>query len=286
MPAFLHLPDMPLFISSLNSGSNANCYYIGNEEEAILVDAGLSCRETERRMKRLGLSINKVKAVFISHEHTDHISGLQGLAKKYHCLFYFSPKTYGVINASLEEEWVRYFESEEEVTVGRLNVTPFKKNHDACDPHSFTITCEQVTVGVFTDIGSACDKVRHYFSRCHAAFLESNYSEQLLEEGSYPAHLKKRISGGKGHLSNSEALQLFKENRSASLSHLILSHLSQNNNRPQIVEELFAACANGIQIVVAPRVEETPLFCIQGVPGPVKSRVTDKPHSCIQLSLF
>lgn len=115
MPAFLHLPDMPLFISSLNSGSNANCYYIGNEEEAILIDAGLSCRETERRMKRLGLSMNKVKAVFISHEHTDHISGLQGLAKKYRWLFYFSPKTYGVINASLKKEWVRYFESEEGV---------------------------------------------------------------------------------------------------------------------------------------------------------------------------
>lgn len=277
---------MPLYISSLNSGSNANCYYIGNEEDAILIDAGLSCRETERRMKRLGLSPHTVKAVFISHEHADHIAGLQGLAKRHRWLFYFSPKTYDTINASMEKEQVRYFESEEGVTVGRLNITPFKKNHDACDPHSFTITCEQVTVGVFTDIGSACDKVRHYFSRCHAAFLESNYSEQLLEEGSYPLHLKKRISGGKGHLSNSEALQLFKENRSPFLSHLILSHLSQNNNRPQIVEELFAVCTEGIQVVVAPRSEETPLFCIQGAPDSAKSGVTDKSHGYIQLSLF
>ena len=201
---------MSLFISSLNSGSNGNCYYVGNETEAVLVDAGISCREIERRMKRLGLLMEKVKAVFISHEHSDHIKGLPVLVKKYRLPVYITDATRRNGRLEFEISLVNLFKAHEEINIGNLSVTAFPKFHDASDPYSFVISCNKVYVGVFTDIGKPCKNVIQYFKRCHAAFLESNYDEEMLQNGNYPFHLKRRISGGLGHLSNNEALQLFR----------------------------------------------------------------------------
>ena len=178
---------MSLFITSLNSGSNGNCYYIGNSNEAVLVDVGISCRETEKRMKQLGLSMKTVKAIFISHEHGDHIKGVSVLANKYSLPVYITSITakHGPI---LIKHLTKEFKANEPVTIGELSVTPFTKKHDAADPHSFIITCNNVTAGVFTDIGIACTEVINYFKQCHAVFLESNYDEELLENGRYPLH--------------------------------------------------------------------------------------------------
>src|SRR6185436_1209208 len=124
---FLFLP-MPLFISSLNSGSNANCYYAGNNDEAILIDAGLSCRETERRMRSLGLEMGKVKALFISHEHSDHITGMTGLSKKYHLPVYITRATHSNSNMKLEPSLVHSFTHAKHVRVGGLTIIPFRKS--------------------------------------------------------------------------------------------------------------------------------------------------------------
>ncbi len=251
---------MSLFITSLNSGSNANCYYVGNETEAVLVDAGLSCRETEIRLKRLGLSMSKVKAVFISHEHSDHIRGLAVLAKKHQMPVYITPDT--LQNAGLNPKYVQVaaFQAHQPVSIGNLHVTAFPKLHDAADPHSFIITYQDTTVGVFTDIGGTCNHVIDYFQRCHAVFLEANYDVDMLEKGNYPYYLKRRIRGGKGHLSNAHALHLFTTYKSEHLSHLLLSHLSKNNNCPSLVKDLFTTHADGTEIVVASRYEETPVY--------------------------
>lgn len=200
---------MSLSITSLNSGSNGNCYYIGNNEEAVLVDAGISCKEIEKRLLRLGLSINKIKAVFVSHEHTDHVKGICGLVKKYRFPVYITSPTLSACGFLFEEELVRPFIQDDPVTIGELSITAFIKCHDACDPYSFVISCNKVKVGIFTDIGIACKNVIHYFKQCHAAFLEANYEHNLLEQGTYPYHLKRRIMGGNGHLSNKQALDLF-----------------------------------------------------------------------------
>jgi phosphoribosyl 1,2-cyclic phosphodiesterase len=253
---------MSLFIASLNSGSNGNCYYVGNEHEAILVDAGISCREIEKRMRRLNLSMAKVKAVFISHEHSDHISGLPVLVKKYQLPVYITGSTlqHGALN--LQQELVTTFQAYQPVGIGGLSVTAFPKFHDAIDPHSFIVAYQSVTVGVFTDIGQPCDHLIHHFRKCNAAFLETNYDDAMLEKSRYPPFLKNRIRGGKGHLSNVQALQLFITHRPAFMSHLLLAHLSKENNSPELVRELFSPCANNTEIIVASRYEETAVYRI------------------------
>lgn len=253
---------MSLFIASLNSGSNGNCYYLGNEEEAILVDAGISCRETEKRMKRLGLSMDKVKAVFISHEHADHIAGINVLARKHKLPIYITTPT--LVSGRLQADTLSVisFMPHTPLAIGNLTITAFPKYHDASDPYSFIVTCKEVTVGVFTDIGIACKEVIRYFRLCHAAFLEANYDTDMLENGGYPYHLKKRIRGGQGHLSNVQALELFRTHRPAFMSHLVLSHLSRNNNRPEIVQALFDAHAGNTKIVIASRYKESEVYQI------------------------
>jgi phosphoribosyl 1,2-cyclic phosphodiesterase len=277
---------MSLYITSLNSGSNGNCYYIGNENEAVLIDAGLSCRETEKRMQRLGLNIKKVKAVFISHEHRDHINGLVTLSKKHKLPVYITTETHKGARIWVEKELINRFTADTAIQIGELQVMPFLKKHDAAHPHSFTVTHQEVTVGVFTDIGTVSKKFISYFKKCHAAFLESNYDKQMLENGNYPQILKKRISDGSGHLSNDEALDLFINHKPSFMSHLILSHLSANNNKPEIVKEMFTPHANGTQIIIASRFEEGEVYFIQQ--PLVNGKATKKPveKSKQQLSLF
>ncbi len=253
---------MSLFITSLNSGSNGNCYYVGNEREAILVDAGIPCREIEKRLKRLGLSIHKIKAVFISHEHTDHISGLIVLVKKHKLPVYITGATLMHLRLSIDKEFVKSFTAHQPVSIGGLNITAFPKFHDACDPYSFIVDCNETKVGVFTDIGAPCKQLVNYFKQCHAAFLETNYDDLMLEKGSYPFFLKNRIRGGRGHLSNKQALDLFITHKPKFMSHLFLSHLSKNNNCPQLVQQLFNQYANGVKMIVASRDQETAVYHI------------------------
>lgn len=255
---------MSLFIASLNSGSNGNCYYIGNDSEAVLVDAGISCREIEKRMKRLGLCMQKVKAVFVSHEHTDHIKGIPALAKKYQLPIYITAPALFHSRCILDKHLVIPFVADEPIMTGNLATVAFSKLHDAADPYSFTITCNGIKVGVFTDIGAPCRNVVNHFKECHAAFLEANYDDEMLENGNYPYYLKKRISGEKGHLSNKQALELFTSHRPSFMSHLLLSHLSKNNNCPDHVQKLFDAHANGVKMIVASRFAETSIYHING----------------------
>jgi len=252
---------MALYITSLNSGSNGNCYYVGNDTDAVLIDVGLSCRETEKRMNKLGLKMKTVKAIFVSHEHGDHIKGVSVLANKYNLPVYITPKT-AKHGPRLIGHISKPFTAAEPIAVGSLAVTAFTKQHDAIDPHSFIISYQGITVGVLTDIGRVCEEVIHYFSQCQAVFLEANYDELMLENGRYPIHLKNRIRGGQGHLSNKEALDLFIKHRSPALSHVLLSHLSKENNVPEMAEALFTEHAAGVNIMVASRYQATQLLTI------------------------
>jgi phosphoribosyl 1,2-cyclic phosphodiesterase len=274
---------MSLFITSLNSGSNGNCYYIGNSTEAVLIDAGISCKQTETRMKRLGLSMKLVRAIFISHEHADHVTGVCGISKKYQLPVYITSNTLHASGLPLEQKFVQSFTAQRPVVIGSLSVTPFTKFHDASDPHSFIVTHNNINVGIFTDIGLPCNDVISYFKRCHAAFLESNYCEDMLMRGTYPPVLKRRINSDHGHLSNSQALQLFLKHKGRQLSHLILSHLSKNNNRPELVERIFSEHRGNVKIVVASRYKETPVYSID-LPAQTEKR---NDNACsMQLSLF
>ncbi|MBD2703572.1 MBL fold metallo-hydrolase [Spirosoma sp. BT702] len=253
---------MSLFITSLNSGSNGNCYYVGNEQEAVLIDAGISCRETENRMRRLGLSLQNVKAIFVSHEHSDHISGITQLARKYKLPVFITPQT--LRKSRLEERGFlfRALRAYEPIEVGDLRITAFPKYHDAADPHSFVVSGGGVNIGVFTDIGEVCEHVIRHFSQCHAAFLEANYDEDMLERGRYPYFLKQRIRGGKGHLSNQQALALFQTHKPSFMSHVFLSHMSKDNNCPDLTRDLFKPHLADTQLIVASRFAETPVYTI------------------------
>jgi len=249
-----------LQIASLNSGSNGNCYYVGNSEEAILVDAGISCREIEKRMKGLGLVIEKVKAIFISHEHSDHIRGVEVLSKKYCLPVYINEATRVSGRLMIDSSLINSFDESQLIAINNLSILPFQKKHDAVDPYSFTISFQGINIGVYTDIGEPCAALKEHFSSCDAAFLEANYDEAMLATGNYPYHLKERISGGLGHLSNREAYDLFQNHRSSSLSLLLLSHLSANNNCPKIVSALFNQEAGDAKIVVLSRHEASAVY--------------------------
>jgi phosphoribosyl 1,2-cyclic phosphodiesterase len=277
---------MSLFITSLNSGSNGNCYYIGNAQEAILVDVGISCREVEKRMKELGLSLGKVKAVFVSHEHSDHIRGLGMLSNKYGLPVYITAPTLRNGRLYLNKALIRHFSGTTPIQVGDLLVMPFPKTHDAADPYSFTIAYKRLKVGVFTDIGAPCDGLVQHFSQCHAAFLESNYDSTMLDKGSYPYYLKSRIRGGQGHLSNEQALALFTDYRPAHMTHLLLSHLSKNNNCPKLVAELFTTHAAGVEICIASRDRATPVYEVTGSAVPLTQMYQPVAPLQQQLSFF
>jgi phosphoribosyl 1,2-cyclic phosphodiesterase len=169
--------------------------------------------------------------------------------------------------------------------VGGLSVTAFPKFHDASDPHSFVISFNGTNVGIFTDIGNNCNHVISHFKKCHAVFLETNYDEDMLANGTYPVHLKRRISGGNGHLSNAQALELFLQHRPAFLRYLLLSHLSKENNCPNLVTELFQKNAGGTTVVVASRYSESAVYTVDRGDSPaVALPVIQGPPAQLQLS--
>jgi phosphoribosyl 1,2-cyclic phosphodiesterase len=256
-----------LFIASLNSGSNGNCYYISNANEAVLIDVGISCRELKKRLARLNLPIEKVKAIFVSHEHGDHVRGVESVCEKYRIPVYITKETFECSSLKLEQGLVKFFKADAAMKIGALSVFAFSKIHDAADPCSFIVTGNGIKVAVITDIGIACNRVIDHFKQCHAAFLEANYDEDMLENGNYPMYLKNRIRGGNGHLSNKQALDLFIKHRPVCMSHLILSHLSKKNNSPERVYKLFMPYAEQTHISVASRFEETPVFHIGNING-------------------
>ncbi len=278
---------MALYFTSINSGSNGNCYYIGNETEAVLVDVGLTCKEVEKRMSRLGLSIEKVKAIFISHEHSDHIKGLAVFAKKYKLPVYISRATLISSRLSLDENNTFGLSHTQTIRIGKLNITAFSKFHDAADPYSFTVECNEVRVGVFTDIGAVCDRLVTQFKRCHAAFLEANYCANMLANGRYPYFLKQRITSGRGHLSNAQALELFLNHRPDYMTHLLLSHLSKDNNDPLLVEEMFNNVAGNTLIKIASRDQESEVYFISNAAKPENTYCFDPSlYQPEQLNLF
>lgn len=277
---------MTLFTASLNSGSNGNCYYIGNDTEAVLVDVGISCRETEKRMTRLGLSMQRVKAIFISHEHSDHIRGLEVISRKFKIPVYINSSTLKNSGLYLEQTLINSIRNYNPIIIGNLVITAFPKKHDAADPCSFIIEGNDTRVGVFTDIGSCCEHVIENFKKCNAVFLEANYDTEMLETGNYPYYLKNRIRSGHGHLSNAEALELFTEHKPAFLSHLFLSHLSKDNNSPQLVQHLFEQKAGNTYVEVASRYYESKLFAISAGDSYSFPMPNEAESENVQLSLF
>ncbi|MFO7371242.1 MAG: MBL fold metallo-hydrolase [Bacteroidales bacterium] len=240
-------------LCAIASGSNGNCYYIGNSREAILVDAGISGRQTINRMKQQNLDPALVKAIFISHEHADHVCGARVLGKKLMVPVYTTRRTFSAMYNNHKPLAPRFFEPGTEITVGSFSIFPFLKNHDAAQPCSFRVSYNGIHTGVFTDIGVACERVISELSRCHVLFLESNYDEKMLWDGRYPWHLKQRIASDHGHLSNDQAFDLINRHSGNQLQLVFLSHLSAENNTPEKAMDRFSELRERYQICLTSR---------------------------------
>lgn len=226
-------------LCAIASGSNGNCYYIGNHHEAILIDAGISARRVIARMQQQQLDPAKLKAIFISHEHSDHTNGARVLSKKLNLPVYITSRTFIALYPHHRPFSPRFFEPGIEIRIGSFVIIPFLKKHDAAEPCSFRVGYNGFQTGVFTDIGSACDNVMKHLSLCHAMFLETNYDEKMLWSGRYPWPLKRRIASEHGHLSNDQAFELLKGYAGSQLQTVFLSHLSAENNTPELAMERF-----------------------------------------------
>lgn len=242
-----------LTLCAIASGSNGNCYYIGNDHEAVLIDAGISARQTITRMHQRNLDPGKVKAIFISHEHADHTQGARVLSKKLMVPVYVTQRTYSAMYHPHRPMAPRFFIPGTEIQINSFGVFPFRKNHDAEEPCSFRIHYNGWHTGVFTDIGSVCDNVAMHLHQCHFLFLESNYDEQMLWNGRYPWPLKRRIASDHGHLSNDQAFNLLREHSGSQLQTVFLSHLSAENNTPEKALERFAELSNRFTIHMTSR---------------------------------
>lgn len=250
-------------ICALASGSNGNCYYIGNKEDAILVDAGINCKQILIRMKAKELDPAKIRAIFITHEHNDHICGARVLGKKLDIPVYMTKGTFQSLYFTNQPQAVRFIEPGQPVMLIPFIIHPILKNHDAKEPTSFRIELNGINVGVFTDIGLPCHNVTSQLQQCNALFLETNYDEKMLWEGSYPQHLKERIASDVGHLSNLQAVNLLSQHAGSGLKWVLLSHLSGENNTPQIAYDTLKHLENRFNLVVTSRREPSEVIEIE-----------------------
>lgn len=247
---------------ALASGSNGNSYYIAKGNTAILVDVGINNKHLHLRMASLGINPASIDAIFITHEHTDHICGLAVFAKRYQIPVYLTVGTYESSRIQLPEYLLHFIKADSIVNVGDLSVYGIPKYHDAKEPCSFMVTDGEINISVLTDIGRICANVMKAIEISDVLFLESNFDEDMLQNGRYPYYLKNRIRGGEGHLSNRISMDAFLAHRSSRMKHLILGHLSGENNRVELVEELFAPHCVEMMLSVAKRTEPSALFQI------------------------
>ena len=249
-------------ICAVASGSNGNCYYIGNHENAILVDAGVNCKQILSKMKLSGLSPSKLRGIFITHEHNDHVCGVRVLAKKLDIPVFMTKGTYQGLYLTNRPDAVRLIESDQSIDLCSFIIHPVLKNHDGKEPTSFRVEHQGINIGIFTDIGSPCDNVTAHLKVCDALFLESNYDEKMLWGGSYPPHLKERVASDVGHLSNLQAAELLEEHAAEHLKVVLLSHLSGENNTPEIAYQAVKHLEDRFQIIVTSRKQPSEVITV------------------------
>ncbi|WP_163718351.1 MBL fold metallo-hydrolase [Mangrovibacterium lignilyticum] len=249
-----------LEVCALASGSNGNCYYIGNESEALLVDVGLSARQLQLRLQSMGIEEQKIKALLVTHEHCDHARGARVLSKRLQVPVYITKKTFLALSKANRPDNVVWFEPNQSFQLGEFDVHPFSKQHDAADACSFRVSYGDKHVGVMTDIGEVCEHVKSHFSECHAVFLESNYDDDMLMNGPYPFYLKQRVSSSIGHLSNTQAFSLASEFAGENLGTIFLSHISGENNKPEIAEAVFHPLRDRFRVELTSRSKSTDIF--------------------------
>jgi len=225
-------------LSVLASGSSGNCFYIENNENAILVDAGISAKQIISRLDAIGKNPLNIRGIFITHEHSDHIRGADVFARKFNVPIFSTKKTAQNCLLCQDNDKINTIGNNDTVKLCGMEINSFSKSHRAADPVSYNISNGK-KISIITDIGHACQNVVDNVKDCDLLCLESNYDRDMLTNGFYPYFLKKWIESDIGHLSNRDSALCVLENASTKLKHLILSHLSKNNNTPELALDSF-----------------------------------------------
>jgi phosphoribosyl 1,2-cyclic phosphodiesterase len=229
---------MSVTVSVLASGSRGNCALVATTSTRILVDAGLSGRETFKRLRALGERAEDISAILITHEHSDHVAGLYRLATKLNVpVFITAPTHHAWKRAMRDEEGAipelpkpEYFVAGRDFCVGDIEVFPFGIPHDAADPVGFTFRAEGVKIGFATDLGRILANVRDALRGCRVLVIESNHDVEMLRSGPYPWSVKQRVMSRVGHLSNDALAEFFSNDYDGMAEYLVLAHLSETNN--------------------------------------------------------
>lgn len=257
---------------TLASGSSGNCHYFGSGEEGILVDAGISARRIRKSLDEIGIGIQRIKAVFITHDHIDHIGALTRLTKKFQIPVYCTEGTWkGILRNratfDVDQSMYREIKPFKRYLAGGFAVEAFPTSHDAHGSVGFHISNNIKSITLATDLGYICDNAAKYLKKCNAMMIESNYDENMLLFGSYPPQLKQRIHGPTGHLCNSHTANFIAENYNSNISHILLGHLSAENNTPlKAMETLMEALVtkgvtlNGTIVKALARGERSELY--------------------------
>lgn len=225
---------------SLGSGSTGNATLIdagGSPGFRMLVDCGLGIRQLSVRLAQAGLTEGDINAIFITHEHSDHIGCARQFALRHGIPVWMSSGTYSALDKPDFEGWLRIAQDGVPIDLGSLQLMPFTVPHDAREPLQLTCTDGASKLGILTDLGHATAHVLAHLQLCDALILESNHDSEMLEASSYPFFLKQRVGGQFGHLSNEAAAHIAGSVCHAGLKHLVAAHLSQQNNRPDLVHK-------------------------------------------------
>ena len=224
---------------SIASGSSGNCIYVGEEDRGVLVDAGISMKRICEGLNGESISPEQIEGILITHEHSDHISGLGPLLRKYEIPVYGTEKTLQSILSSDKMKKVNtdlFFPvlADKPVKIKDMEIMPFSISHDAADPVCYTIERAGKKVSVATDMGNFSDYTVSHIAKSDAMLLEANHDINMLQVGRYPYHLKMRILGYRGHLSNDNTARLIERVLHDKLQYVVLGHLSQENNLPDL----------------------------------------------------
>jgi len=257
--------EYSLAVCNLASGSKGNATYISDGQTSILIDAGLSGIELQRRLTSRNLVPESLAAIIVSHEHSDHVRGVGILSRRFKLPVYINQKTAAASPALGRVHELKPFECGTTFNIGNLTIHPFSISHDAEDPAGFKIGSNGTSMAIATDIGIATSMVKEHLKHCALLVLEANHDPQMLETGPYPWPLKQRIQSRVGHMSNSDSKKLLHELQHANLQHVILAHLSEINNTPRkaLAEVVQALTRCDAQLTVADQYSSGPVIYLK-----------------------